>query len=266
MNIDEHWNDLVTAALLGTDRRDPPDADGLLADLVADTVRPDPSSRMLAQVAACTAVRRAGVLPGASLSPLVAAPEDDRPVCSEAAAQRWRHITVSWPVLEDEWTLTLIDNGWRAAPELVPAMLRRHRRDPLRRTRAIVAAGPLATWLVEHLPDLEPIGRNADAPVNPEFLGSLPELPIPPDIAELVDRAGAEIGGTVAVGLEARTFAEPHRAVLVNLFARCAPDALADAAEVLDAVDPMSPGRGLASVLVDLATTRRRMLDELAAN
>jgi hypothetical protein len=57
--------------------------------------------------------------------------------------------------------------------------------------------------------------------------------------------------------------AEAHRAVLVNLIARCAPGALVDLADVLDSVDPMSPGRGLVSVLADLATTRRRMLDEL---
>ena len=54
-----------------------------------------------------------------------------------------------------------------------------------------------------------------------------------------------------------------HRAVLVNLIARCAPAALVDIADILQAVDSISPGRGLASVLADLATTRHRMLDEL---
>ena len=64
MTMAEHWRELVTTAMLGTDRRDPPAAVGPLADLVADTLRSAPSERMLAQVAACTAVRRAGVLPG----------------------------------------------------------------------------------------------------------------------------------------------------------------------------------------------------------
>jgi hypothetical protein len=264
VTIDEHWHDLVTTALLGTDRRDPPPAEGPLGDLIADTVRADPSSRMLAQVAACTAVRRAGVLPASTLPALAPAPSDDRPACVPAAVDRWHHIVVSWPVLEDEWMLTLIGNGWRAAPELVPAMLRRHRRDPLRRARVVIAAGPLAPWLVEHLPDLGPPQNQAAFAVDPEHVAALTALPIPAELAVLLDRSGAEIGGTVAHGLEDRSLGEAHRAVLTNLVARCAPDALIDIADVLDAVDPIAPGRGLASVLADLATTRHRMLDELS--
>ncbi len=263
-SIDEHWNELVTAALLGTDRRDPPAAPGLLGDFVADTVRSDPSSRMLAQIAACTAIRRAAVLPGEALAPLADSTIDERSPCPPAAVDRWRHITTSWPVLEDEWVTVLITNGWRAAPELVPAMLRRHRRDPLRHLRVVLAAGRTANWLVEHLPELAPTTPQAANAVDPERLAELPMLPIPPELGRLLGASGAEIGGVVAVGLEDRTLAESHRAVLVNLLARCAPDGLSDIADVLDAVDPMSPGRGLASVLADLATTRYRMLDELS--
>jgi hypothetical protein len=51
--------------------------------------------------------------------------------------------------------------------------------------------------------------------------------------------------------------------MLVNLVARVHPDALIDLADVLDSVDPMASGHGLATVLTDLATTRHRMLDEL---
>ena len=50
----------------------------------------------------------------------------------------------------------------------------------------------------------------------------------------------------------------------MNLVARIVPSSLPDLAAVLDAVDPYSAGAGLASVLGDLATTRHRMLDELA--
>jgi len=264
MSVEAHWNELVTTALLGTDRRDPPTAEGPLGDLVADALRVDPSSRMLAHVAACTAVRRAGVVPNAPMAPLVPAPDDDRPVCSAAAIDRWHHVTTSWPVLEDEWTLALIENGWRVSSEIVPAMLRRHRRDPVRRARVLVAAGPSGEWLVDHLPDLAPtVSKKTRTSFDPESLGELPPLPIPPELAVLLPRSGAEIGGTIAQGLEDRTLVESHRTVLVNLIARCAPGALVDVADVLDAVDSMSPGRGLASMLADLATTRHRMLDEL---
>lgn len=265
MTIDELWRELVTTALLGTDRRDPPTADGELGDLVADSVRADPSSRMLAQVAACTAVRRAGVLPGPPLTPLAPPAADDRPPCTPAAVARWTHIVTSWPVLEDEWMLTLIEQGWRLAPELVPRVLQRQRRDPVRRVRARVAAGPLAAWLAEHLPDLDPSPTRPPTGVEIERIGVLPDLPVPPELAALLTATGAEIGGTIAVGLEERVLVEAHRAVLINVVARCRPEALVDVADVLDAVDPTSPGRGLASVLADLATTRHRMLDELSA-
>ncbi len=264
MTIDDHWRELVTTALLGTDRRDPPIAHGELGDLVADSVRADPSARMLAQVAACTAVRRAGVLPGPPVAPLARPGDDARPPCTPAAVARWKHIITSWPVLEDEWMLTLIEQGWRLAPDVVPSVLQRQRRDPVRRARALVAAGQLAPWLVEHLPELEPANMRPPTQVELERLAMLPDLPVPPDLAPLLDATGAEIGGTIAVGLEERAFGEAHRAVLINVLARCSPAALVDIADVLDAVDPSSPGRGLASVLADLATTRHRMLDELA--
>ena len=50
MSQAEQWRELVSVAMLGTDRRNPPEPEGLIADLVDDTVRPTPSERMLAQV------------------------------------------------------------------------------------------------------------------------------------------------------------------------------------------------------------------------
>lgn len=266
MTVDELWTELVTTSLLGTDRRDPPEPGGLIGELVADTVRADPSSRMLAAVAACTAVRRAAVLPADPIDPLAPPPLDDRSECVPAAVERWHHITTSWPVLEDEWMLTLLARGRRLAAELVPPALHRHRRDPIRRARVMVAAGPLADWLIDHVPDLVPASDLRPlSPIELEQLGELPELPVPPELAALLTRPGAEVGGVLAVGLEDRSFGEAHRAVLVNVLARCAPGGLPDVAEVLGAVDSRSAGHGLASVLVDLALTRHRMLDELTA-
>ena len=45
------WDELVAVAMLGTDRRNPPQPAGVIADLVDDTVRSTPSEGMLAQVA-----------------------------------------------------------------------------------------------------------------------------------------------------------------------------------------------------------------------
>ncbi len=192
----DHWRELVTTSMLGTDRRDPPVPVGPLADVVADALRPAPSERMLAQVAACTAIRRAGVLPGPPVARLQGPDVDERPVCIPAAIERWHHITVSWPVLEDEWMLTLIVNGWRVAPELVPAILQRHRSDPLRRARAEVACGPLASWLVGHVPELA--ARSTHHAVDPESLGELPELPIAPGLVPLLTLPGSESAAALA--------------------------------------------------------------------
>ena len=259
--IAEHWEELVTVALLGTDRRDPPIPTGPLADLVDDTARSAPAERMLAHVAAAVAVRRAGVVPGPPIAPIPPPGPDDRPPCVPVAVDRWHHLTTSWPVLEDEWMLTLIANGWRLAPELVPAALARHRSDPVRHRRTLVAAGPIAGWLIEQLPDLA--GSKPKAVVEPDALAELPELPIPPDLVGLVHAPGAEVGRSIGEGLEHGDLGASHRAVLVNVVARMVPAGLADAAAVLDAVDPYSAGAGLATALADLATTRHRMLDEL---
>jgi hypothetical protein len=260
MTMAEHWRELVTTAMLGTDRRDPPS--GPFDDLVADTLRSTPSERMLAQVAACTAVRRAGVLPGPPVDRLAGPTSDDRPECVPAAVERWHHVTTSWPVLEDEWMLTLITNGWRVAPELVPAVLWRHRSDPVRRARAEVACGPLGTWLVSHLPELE--SRSRRGAIDPEALGELPDLPIPPDLIDLLG-APTDIGTALADLIVGARLGAPHRAVMVNLIARVPPESLAAIESSLAAVPATSSGYGLASVLADLALTRRRMLDELSA-
>lgn len=266
-DVDTLWRELVTTALLGSDRREPPDPGGPIGELVADAVRHDASSRMLATVAACVAVRRAGVRPGVPTEPLQPPEPDDRPACTPAAVARWHHIISSWPVLEDEWILTCIEQGWRVAAELAPALLRRHRRHAVRRARAAVAVGPTAAWLVQHVPDLDAVGQARPlTPVEIEQLGELPDLPIPPELTGLLDATGSEVGGAVAIGLENGAFGEPHRAVLVNLLARCVPGGLVDIADVLDAVDLRSPGRALAISLGDLATTRARMLDELSAH
>lgn len=267
MTAGEHWRELVAVAMLGTDRRNPPTADGLIADLVDDTLRDTPSERMLAQVAATVTVRRAGVLPGPPRPPIAGPDADDRPICVPAAADRWHHVISSWPVLEDEWTLTLITNGWRVPPDLAPELLTRHRTDPLRRARAELACGPLAGWLVGHLPELAARGAASSRPdPSVDDIAELPALPIPPDLEPLLSADGDVVARQLAGAVDAGTLVHAHRAVLVNLVARLRPDALGAVATALEAVDGSSIGFALASVLADLARTRERMLDELRAS
>ncbi len=259
------WDALVAVAMLGTDRRNPPEPIGVIADVVDDTVRATPSERMLAQVAATVVVRRAGVLPGPSRPPIAGPETDDRPICAPVAADSWHHVISSWPVLEDEWMLTLLTNGWRVPPDLVPEILVRHRADPIRRARAELACGPLAGWLVGHLPELAPRGAaNTRPDPSADDIAELPSLPIPPELELLLFADGDQVARQLSVALDSGTLAHAHRAVLVNLVARMRSDSLGPVATALESVDGASIGFALASVLADLARTRQRMLDELS--
>jgi hypothetical protein len=262
VGIETVWNQLVAVAMLGTDRRNPPAPAGAIADLVDDTVSSTPSERMLAQVAATVAVRRAGVIPGEVLPPIAGPERDDRPICVPAAADRWHHVISSWPVLEDEWLTTLVGNGWRVPPELAPELLARHRSDPDRRVRAELACGPMAAWLVDHVPDLASRGGGRARPMA-ERIGELPALPIPPDLEELLGADGERVGRQLATAIDTGALVHAHRAVLVNLVARMRPDSLGAVAAALESIDRGSVGFPLASVLADLARTRQHMLDEL---
>ncbi len=264
LDMEQHWRELVSVALLGTDRREPPEVAGPIGDVVADALRPSPSERMLADVAASTAVRRAAFVPSPAVAPLVGPRTDPRPVCVPAAADRWRHIVQSWPVLEDEWMVTLIEHGWRADPQLVPAMLGRHRRDPTRRARVIVAAGPLADWLVDHGVAPGPAASRSPSRIDADQMMNIPTLPIPPEMAELCSQPGHVVGVALATALVDGSLGTAHRAVLVNLIARVRIEALAGIAGELSALHSDAANFGLAASLADLARTRSSMLDELS--
>ena len=279
--LDAHWAEMVTAALLGTDRREPPTPPaGGLADLAADDPRPTPSSRLLQQVAGCMVVRRAGLLPGASVDRLAAPQPDPRPITPPSATATWRRMVADWPVLEDEWMLAVVAGGRRLAPELVPPVLARHRSDIVRHTRALIAAGPLGRWMIGWSPRLD---CGAKRPVGLEHaVASLPELAILPELQPLLagpaggprggpgggpggstDRPFAEPGAVLGACLGDARYGAGHRAVLVNFVARVTPAALGPLVAALQRVDPSSPSIGVAYALSDLAALRHHMLAEL---
>lgn len=259
VDLDAVWRALVGAALLGTDRRRPPIPDrGPVGDLVADAALPDDAARMLAAVAAVAAARRAAFVPGPPVPSLQPPPPDDRPFCPDAAVATWREVIVEWPVLEDEWVLTVIERGYRLAPDALAELLLRHRRDGVRRARVALAAGPAASWLSDHLSVLAPgIGGTIDA----DAVLSLPVLPVPPELADLLTADAHTVSNRFAADLAAGRFGAAHKAVLVNVVARCRPAVLLDAADALAAT-----GTGLALALADLARLRHRMLAALGAS
>jgi hypothetical protein len=259
--VGDYWREMVTVALLGTDRRDPPaPLTGGLADLAADDPQPTPSQRLLQQVAACAVAQRAGVLPGAAASPVAPPADDQRPITPPVATATWRRIVADWSVLEDEWLLAVIHGGRRLAPELVVPLLARHRTDATRHARALVAAGTLGQWMIEWSPRL---GCGSRKPAVMEAIGELPELAIVPDLLPLLWAPPAQAAHTIAEGLSSGVLGISHRAVLVNVVARIQPASLPVLVEAIGGIDPSVPSIGLAFALADLARLRDQMLDEL---
>lgn len=258
-----YWDALVTTALLGTDRRDPPSAPaGALADLEADLPTPTPSARLLQQAAGLAAARRAGVLPAPPAAPLAAAPADPRPCTPPAATATWQRIVTEWQVLEDEWLLTVVQHGWRVAPELVVPLLARHRGDAVRHARALLAVGPLGEWMVGLASRLATTSRTRPAT---EAVASLPELPVVPELAALLHAAPAAVAQRLTDGLARGEFGAAHRAVLTNFLARVDAAVLPTVADALDRMerrDDRAP-LGLAFSLAHLARLRHHALGEL---
>jgi len=254
--LDAYWRELVTVALLGTDRREPPAAPpGPLADTIADTVRLDDGSQLIAAVAVVTAARRAAFMPLAAAPPLHPPEPDRRPFCIAIATHSWRQIISEWSVLEDEWLLTVLERGWRLPPDVLVELLIRHRHDPVRRARSMLVGGPTARWVVEHVDQLASGSANTPAA---DAVTTLPELAMPPELAELASADAHTFVRRLLPGFETGEYGAAHRAVLVNLLARCRREVLPGAAAALALV-----GSGLALALADLARLRHRMLVEL---
>ena len=255
--LDGYWQQLLAAAVLGTERRDPPTPPiGALGDLLADASverpldRPsDAAARLLVAVAATTAVRR-GAFRASPPAELLAAPDrDDRRWCSPEAASTWRTIVRDWPILEDEWLDAVTGHGLALPPDLVVGLLERHRTDALRRGRVVEAAGPLAPWLADHVPAL------AGSRVRRSGSGSgVAEARMPADLAPLVTASRATLVGGLEALLTVPSGPSSRGPFLARLLARCRADALADVAGVLDRVG---------HPLVELVDLRRRMLAEL---
>ncbi len=260
--LDRYWSDLVTVALLGTDRRDPPEAPaGLLADLIDDTLHEAPSQRMLAAVSAGAAARRAGVRRRPAVRPA-------RPARTRSSTGVFRGGRVDLEVRRGRMAGARGRVGADRHRARVAAAARRrggaprpapHRRHPARPGRGRGRTGG-------------PVGDRARARVGAADIGprrrrrrddACPSLAVPPGARRPPRRRCPHVRVDARPAFDAGRFGASHRAVLVNLLARCRPEVLDEAAAALGAVDPMSPSAGLALALADLARTRSRMLVEI---
>ncbi len=154
------WEELVTSALLGTDRRPPAPRGG--------PVPADAPAALLDAAALHTVRRRAGLLPAVpEARPEPAAP-DPRPVLPEAARRRLAHLLAdrsapsgggrrgTAPDLTElipQWLAIANRRGFRAPPALLPALLDAARARTDLRPQALAFAGPRGMWLAGLNPD-----------------------------------------------------------------------------------------------------------------
>lgn len=151
------WEELVTAALLGTDRRTPP---------VTAPGRDAPAA-LLDAAAVQTVRRRAGLRPAPAAGRPAPAPEDTRPVVPAAARLRLATLLADHPQsgsgrrgttpdlmeLLPQWLALANDRGFAPPPELLPALLNAARGRTDLRPQALAFAGPRAQWLARLNPD-----------------------------------------------------------------------------------------------------------------
>ncbi|MEU9051583.1 DUF5691 domain-containing protein [Streptomyces sp. NPDC048384] len=178
------WEELVTAALLGTDRRTPPGcAPGQEAPLA-----------LLDTAAVETVRRRAGLRPARAARRPLPAPEDPRPALPPAATRRLAMLLTDRPgvgggrrgtapdlmELLPQWLATANDRGFAPPPQLLPALLDAARGRTDLRPAALTFAGPRAVWLARLNPDWRFALR-----ATPGGGASLPHLDNPAEVQQL---------------------------------------------------------------------------------
>ncbi|WP_371669609.1 DUF5691 domain-containing protein [Streptomyces sp. NBC_00289] len=154
------WEELVTAALLGTERRTPPGCEPGREAPVA----------LLDAAAVETVRRRAGLRAARAAERPQPAPEDPRPPLPGAAARRLTMLLADRPgaggggggrrgtapdlmELLPQWLAAANARGFAAPPETVPALLDAARGRTDLRPAALSFAGPRAVWLARLSPD-----------------------------------------------------------------------------------------------------------------
>ncbi|MFC4606568.1 DUF5691 domain-containing protein [Streptomyces maoxianensis] len=155
------WEELVTSALLGTDRRTPPDA--------VLTPRKDPPVALLDAAAVHTVRRRAGLLPAPAAARPEPAPHDARPQLPAPARRRLAQLLAdrsapshaggrrgTAPDLTEllpQWLAAANEHGYQAPPTVLPALLDAARARTDLRPQALTFAGPRGLWLARLNPE-----------------------------------------------------------------------------------------------------------------
>ncbi|MFE6852319.1 DUF5691 domain-containing protein [Streptomyces sp. NPDC057674] len=167
---DDGWEELVTSALLGTDRRAPARLAGLPAG--------DLPGALLDAAALHTVRRRAGLRPGPAAPPPEPSPEDHRRPLPGAARLRLdqllagraapspagrRGASPDLAELLPQWLALANERGFKAPSATLPALLDAARARTDLRPQALLLAGPRGLWLARLNPEWRFALRGAGA-------------------------------------------------------------------------------------------------------
>ncbi len=165
------WSSLVTAAVLGTDRRPPPRPTSGWGSLRHVD---DPALELLDRAASVATARRAGVKPSMAPPPVTPAPFDGRPVCPDRAADILGVLLKgTHDILLPEWMALCAASRLQPPRHFAPTLLLRGRRHPGFDLVVRALIGPLAGWLAEAMPEL-------GVPVTPKPANAVIEAYLPP--------------------------------------------------------------------------------------
>ncbi|MFC6062683.1 DUF5691 domain-containing protein [Streptomyces ochraceiscleroticus] len=175
------WGELVSAALLGTERRAAP---------VPVHAGREPAAALLDAAAVSTVRRRAGLRPAPAAERPAVAPPDPRPELPDAARRRLallladrgghagsrRGAAPDLTELLPQWLATAGEQGYRAPAALLPALLDAARARTDLQPAALALAGPRALWLARLNDDwkfaLRGIGGAAALPARQDHAAS----------------------------------------------------------------------------------------------
>jgi len=149
------WPELVSVALLGTQRREPPVlADPALAGLVGEGGASDTSAedRLLSAAGSLAVIRRAGRLARPAPPLPEPAPAEARPACGPAAASRLALLLDDHRALLSEWLRVLGRRGLRVPAERLPDLLEAATANQALRGEVEAVLGARGRWLAAQAP------------------------------------------------------------------------------------------------------------------
>ncbi|MDP9256433.1 MAG: DUF5691 domain-containing protein [Actinomycetota bacterium] len=144
------WPELVSVALLGTERREPPTLSH--AELSAFAGEGSSEERLLAAAGAVAVYRRAGRAALAAPALPAPSPGDERPACGPAATSRLSVLLGDRRALLPEWLRALAATGARAPAEHVPDLLQAATATPALQAEVEAVLGERGRWLAVQEP------------------------------------------------------------------------------------------------------------------